>query len=162
MRTSNSLLVMCLLLNYTVTAQPTSRANYREVKINNPRLVAKLRPFLQEQKGEVYICTSRLKYDQIEYTLLPVGNLSEFKQRSTSLYMNVENSLIFVVTGLEPMADNEQFFKKVIRPLVKGRVVDDVFSNGRINKDAVPSTYDARGLIITMGRETIEVRWVDN
>ena len=162
MHISKLLLVICSLLAFTGTAQITSRTNYREFKIDNPLLLARLKPFLQEQRREVYICTSRVEKDQIEYTLQPVGNLSELIESPTSLYISVENSLIFVVTGFEPMVDQKQFFKNVIQPLVKGRVVDDVFPNGKINLDAVPSTYDAQGLVIVMKQETIEIRWVSN
>ena len=125
-------------------------------------MLAKLKPFLQEQRREVYICTSRIEKDQIEYALQPVGNLSELIERPTSLYISVENSLIFVVSGLEPMVDQKRYFEDVIRPLVKGRVVNDVFPNGKINLDAVPSTYDAQGLVITMKQGTIDIRWVNN
>ncbi len=159
---SNLLLVVYSLLTYISIAQTMSRTTYREVKIDNPQLLAKLKPFLQEQRKEVYICNSQIKEDQVEYTLQPVGNLSKFIERPTSLYINIENSLIFVVTGLEPMIDQKRFFKDVIRPLVKGRVVDDVFPNGKINMDAVPSTYDAQGLIIAIKQEIIEIRWVNN
>jgi hypothetical protein len=162
MHISKLLLVICSLLAFTGTAQVTSRTNYREFKLDNPQMLAKLKPFLQEQRREVYICTSRIEKDQIEYALQPVGNLSELIERPTSLYISVENSLIFVVSGLEPMVDQKRYFEDVIRPLVKGRVVNDVFPNGKINLDAVPSTYDAQGLVITMKQGTIDIRWVNN
>lgn len=161
-RVSNFLLFILLLLVYTSSAQSTYRTNYKQLTIDNPQLLAKLKPFLKQQNREVYICTSQMKDDRVEYTLQPVGNLSEFKERSTSLYINLENSLIFVVTGLESLIDQERFFKEIIRPFTKGRIVDDVLPNGQINQDAVPSTYDAQGIVITMKQATIEIRWVNN
>lgn len=151
-------LILLLISSSSLAQSKLNEKLTRKITISNPLLMNELKNAISALDKDVYLCHVSKDKDKSYFKLTEIGYVSELKDEHSSFYTIVNKSIIFIQTGIEDIVDSNEFFRKVILPLTKGLIINDLLPDGSLNPDTLPyAGYDPIDITIMLEKNKVSI-----